>query len=125
MRKVSRHSMVAFAHDQEDDFDDLRGCYSAFREMNPNTAKFMGGFQPMDDKTTPALQAADLIANHTTFLMGKKLDSKDAVIEMRENLSRLGYWDERYIAAVLKKGLIKRGKPIPLDIEEIDTSSHL
>jgi hypothetical protein len=57
--------------------------------------------------------------------MGKKLDSKDAVIEMRENLSRLGYWDERYIAAVLKKGLIKRGKPIPLDIEEIDTSSHL
>jgi hypothetical protein len=125
MRKVTRHSIVDFVHDQEDDFNDLRVCYRAFREMNPKTAKFMGGFAPMNDKTTPALQAADLIANHMTFLMGKKLDSKDAVIEMPENLSRLGYWDEQYIAAVLKKGLIKRGKPIPLDIEGIDTSRHL
>ncbi len=125
MRKLPGHNVVAFIHDQGDEFDELRGCYQAFRKMNKTTAKFMGGFEPMDDKATPALQAADLIANHTTFLMRKKLDSKDAVVEMRENLSRLGYWDERYIAAVIKNGLVKRGKPIPLDIEEIDTSRHL
>jgi hypothetical protein len=125
MRKMARHDVVAFVHDQEDDFDELRGCYLAFRKMNAKTAKFMGGFEQMDDKTTAALQAADLIANHTAFLMGQKLDSKDAVIEMRENLSRVGYWDEKYIAAVLKNGLLRHGKPIPLDLELIDTSEHL
>jgi hypothetical protein len=125
MRKASRHSVVAFVHDDGDDYGELHTCYCAFREMNKRTAKFMGGFQPLNDKKSPALQAADLIANHTTFLMGRKLDSKDAVIEMQQNLSRLGYWDERYIAAVLKNGLAKKGKPIPLDIEEIDTSDHL
>jgi hypothetical protein len=125
MRKMRGHNVVAFVHDEEDDFDALRGCYRAFRDMNKNTAKFIGGFQPLNDKKTPALQAADLVANHATFLMGKKLDSKDAVIEMRENLSRLGYWNQAYIAAVLKNGLVKRGRPIPLDIEAIDTSKHL
>lgn len=125
MRGRAGHNMIAFVHDQGDDFDELRDCYVAFRKMNNKTARFIGGFQQMNDKTTTALQAADLVANHTTFLMGQKLDSKDAVIEMRENLSRLGYWDEKYIAAVLKNGLLRRGKPIPLDLEGIDTSEHL
>ena len=125
MRKVSRNSVVSFVHDLGDDFEVLRGCYRAFRDMNRGTARFMGGFSAMDDKTNPALQAADLIANHTTFLMGKKLDSKNALIEMGDNISRLGYWDEKYVAAILKNGLIKRGKPIPLDLDDIDTSNHL
>jgi len=125
MRQRNRYSVVAFVHDEEDDFEDLRGCYRAFREMNSKTAKYMGGFQPMNDKKTPALQAADLIANHTTFLMGSKLDGRDAVVEIEENLSRLGYWDEAYIAAILKRGLLKKGKSIPLDLEGIDTSPHL
>ena len=125
MKKLARHNIVAFVHDQGDDFSGLRDCYLAFRKMNKKTAKFMGGFDQMNDKTTVALQAADLIANHMAFLMGQKLDSKDAVVEMRENLSRLGYWDEKYVAAVLKNGLLRHGKPIPLDLEEIDTSEHL
>jgi hypothetical protein len=124
MRKRSSHSMVTFVHDQEDDFDDLRLCYQAFRRMNKRTARFIGGFEPLDDKRTPELQAADLIANHTTFLASAKLDSRDAVVEMRANTVRLGYWDENYIVAVLKRGLLKRGQPIPLDIESIDTSRH-
>lgn len=118
MRKLSRNSVVAFVHDDQDDFDDLRACYCAFREMNPKTARFMGGFQPLDDKKTPALQAADLIANHTTFLLGAKLDSRNALIEMRENISRLGYWDGTYVEAILRNGLVKRGKPIPLDLDD-------
>jgi hypothetical protein len=35
MRKLSRNSVVAFVHDDQDDFEDLRTCYRAFREMNP------------------------------------------------------------------------------------------
>jgi hypothetical protein len=125
MRKMPGHSVVAFVHDQGDDFDELHGCYRAFREMNKKTAKFMGGFQQLNDKTTPALQAADLVANHTTFLMGQKLESENAIVEMQENLSRVGYWEEHYIAAILKNGLRKRGMPIPLGIEAIDTARQL
>lgn len=116
IRKEAKHSMVAFVHDDGDDFDDLLASYKEFRKVNPNTAKRIGGFQPMNDKTTAALQAADLVANHTTFLAACVLDLKDAEIEMRQNIARLGMWDEQTLNKFLKSGLIRKGRPIPLEI---------
>jgi hypothetical protein len=116
IRGYFKHNMVAFVHDDGDQFPELWKCYQAFREMNTTTANLMSGFLPLDDKKTPELQAADLIANHTTYLAGRKLDLRDAEVEMKENLELLGIWDEEYMKAVLSHGLIKKGKPLPFTI---------
>jgi hypothetical protein len=110
-------NMVAFVHDESDDFPELWKCYVGFKEMNKKTAGFLSGFQSMDDKKTPELQAADLLANHTTYLAGKKLDLRDAAVEMRENISMLGVWDEGFLVKLLGSTLHKRGEPLPLEIE--------
>jgi len=109
-------NMVAFVHDESDDFPELWRCYSGFKDLNKKTAKFIGGFQSMDDKKTPELQAADLIANHATYLANKRLDLRDAVVEMRENISLLGIWDEEYIKSGLTRNLIKNGIPLPVEL---------
>jgi hypothetical protein len=121
MRKHAKgHSKVAFVHDDSNRayFDELRATYREFLRLNKTTAKYIGGFQPSDDKITPALQLADLIANHTTFLAGKHLDLQDAKVEMQENIGRLVVWDDSYIRAVLEHGLLKKGKPLPFELEE-------
>lgn len=121
MRKHAKgHSKVAFVHDDSNPayFDELRATYREFLRFNKTTAKYIGGFQPSDNKITPALQLADLIANHTTFLAGKHLDLQDAKVEMQENIGRLVVWDDSYIRAVLEHGLLKKGKPLPFELEE-------
>jgi len=119
IRSIPGHNVVAFVHDEQEPFDELQKCYLAFKEMNKKTREFVGGFAPMDDKKTPELQAADLIANHTTYLAGRKLDLKDAAVEMRENISLLGVWDEGFLVKLLKSTLRKHGHPLPLEIEGI------
>jgi hypothetical protein len=109
-------NMVAFVHDEGDDFPELWKCYSAFKEINKKTGRYLAGFQSMDDKKTPELQAADLIANHATYLAEKRLDLRDAVVEMRENISMLGVWDEEYIRSGLRRNLFKNGIPLPIEL---------
>jgi hypothetical protein len=114
LRMIFKYNTVAFVHDEQDGFADLLNCYHAFKEMNKETSKLIDGFESLDDKKAPELQAADLIANHTTYLASKKLELKDADIEMQENIAMLGIWDETYVKAVLKRGLVHHGKPLPL-----------
>ena len=116
IRELFKYNVVAFVHDESDDFPDLWNCYRAFKEMNPKAAAFIGGFESLDDKKTPELQAADLIANHATYLATKKLDLRATKVDMKENLAMLGIWDETYIKAVLRMGLLKNGRPLPLEL---------
>ena len=113
-------NMVAFVHDDGDEFDGLRSAYRKFTEVNPSIAKFMGGFQPLDDKLHPPLQAADMVANYNLQLGLEGLASgnmKANVQEMRQNINLLGFWDEGFILAVLKRNLISKGNPIPVDLQ--------
>jgi hypothetical protein len=118
VRRASKNNMVTFVHDEGDDFPELWKCYSAFKELNKKTARFIDGFQSLDDKKTPELQAADLISNHATYLAEKKLDLRDAVVEMRENISLLGIWDEDYLRRGVRGTLLRNGMPLPLELEE-------
>jgi hypothetical protein len=116
LRKIAPYPMVAFVHDEEDDFDDLRISYKEFRQLNKKTARCLGGFAAMDDKRTPELQAADLLASHTTFLAGKEPNLRANLLEMKRNISHLGVWNEEYILAVLKRGIMRRkGQPLPIE----------
>jgi hypothetical protein len=118
-KELSRHPLVVFVHDDGDDFDGLCNCFREFRKKNRKTAKFTRTFIPMDDKGTPALQAADLIANHTAFLAGKRLDNKEVVAEMRSNISGLKIWEKNYMKGLLRHLLTKHKQPIPLALEAI------
>ncbi len=120
VRSRDPRCMVVFLHDGNDRFDEFRGCYSAFRKLNPKTAKHCGGFAPQDDKQLAELQAADLIANHVAYIGSNSPDERLGLLEMRENIAFLARWDEPYIAAILKHGLAKRGKPIPLELGNLE-----
>src|ERR1700730_3921436 len=97
VRKKSGRNMVAFVHDAEDNFPELWAVYKMFAKSNPKTAKFMGGFQPLDDKLHPPLQAADMVANYTLGLGLEGLAAgnlKAHLTEMKQNIHLLGIWSE-------------------------------
>lgn len=121
VRKFPGHNAVEFVHDSGDDFDLLRSSYEKFKELNPSTAKKIGGFIPRDDKEHPELQAADMISNYTMQLGVEALNRgnmKATLREMRSNIVKLGYWDENYIMSVVKHKLVRHGMPIPIDLQD-------
>ena len=114
------HNIVAFVHDEESDFEILRQLYLGFKKLNPRTAKYMGGFVPLSDKEHPPLQMADMIANNTLEVgldRIRKGETDKARISMRSNINKLGWWDEHYMLSVLKRNLILRGHPVPIDLD--------
>jgi hypothetical protein len=122
-----RHSCVAFVHDDGPDYPELSALYTAFRKLNPITAKYMVGFAGLDDKLTPPLQAADLVANHTLEIGMKWLDNGKTVKDQSELQSSMGFlavWREDYAKAVLHHELKRKGLPIPADLEK-DYSRYL
>jgi hypothetical protein len=113
-------SMVAFVHDDGEDFDELRAVYKSFKELNKVTAKYMAGFQSLDDKLHPPLQAADMAANYTLGLGQEWLAngrSKPKMKEMEQSIKRLYVWDKNYMLSVLKRQLVRLKRPIPSDLQ--------
>jgi len=87
----------------------------------------MVGFAGLDDKLTPPLQAADLVANHTLEIGMKWLDNGKTVKDQSELQSSMGFlavWREDYAKAVLHHELKRKGLPIPADLEK-DYSRYL
>lgn len=115
-----RHSVVAFIHDDGPDFPELASLYTAFKKLNPRTAKHMVGFSELDDKVTPPLQAADLIANHSLELGIKWLDNGKNLEEESELQSSMGFlsvWREDYAKGVLHHELRRKKCAIPAELE--------
>jgi len=123
IRKRPGHNMVAFVHDDESNFETLHRLYRGFRKMNPKTAKYIGGFTPLSDKEHPPLQMADMIANNTLEVGIDRMangETDKAKIAMKANVNMLGWWDQDYMLSVLKRNLIVRGMPIPLELQPND-----
>lgn len=119
--KLPGRNMVAFVHDDDETgFDELRAYYKSFKEANRRTAKYMAGFQPLDDKLHPPLQMADMIASLTLEIgidwidNGRKPETLD---RMKENIKSIHIWDEHYTLSVLKRELMRYGKPVPNDLK--------
>jgi len=115
------HNMVAFVHDEGPDYDSLRQVYRSFRENNPQSAKVIGGFERLDDKLHPPLQAADMIANNVLGIGAEWLSKgrpDPLKIEMEESIQKIGVWTEHYMLSILKSQLRLNGKPIPIDLED-------
>lgn len=114
-----KHSVVAFVHDDGPDLPELSSLYTAFKKLNPKTAKHMVGFSGLDDKLNPPLQAADLIANHSLELGIDWLDNGKSAAKESELQSSMGFlavWREDYARGVLRHELKRKGLPIPEDL---------
>jgi hypothetical protein len=117
---LKARDLVAFVHDDGDDFPELFTLYKDFRRKNPKTAKIMVGFAPLNDRLVPALQMADMVANDiqrnaVRYLKEGQLNKDD--FEMHENMIHAGIWNEEYMLNVLKRSLVLAGKAIPQDLE--------
>ena len=115
---------VLFTHDDGPDIDLLRISYQRFKEKNPRTVRRLFGFAGLDDKKCPPLQAADMVSNYAMQLGLEALKSRNGNLkavckEMKSSVKKLGYWDEEYILGYLKSQLVHRGKPIPIDLENV------
>lgn len=122
-----RNSVLAFIHDDGPDAAELASLYRNFKAINPKTAKYLVGFSVLDDKATPALQAADLIANHSLeigldWMKEGKTQAKE--LELQESMGFLAVWRERYARGVLHHELTRKGLPIPADLAA-DYSEYL
>lgn len=120
IKQIPGRNMVAFVHDEGSDFPELFDSYKSFRIANPRTAKFMAGFQPLDDKVHPPLQMADMIANLTLELGSEWIDNghkRETLDRMAENIESIHIWDTHYTLSVLKRELMRYGKPIPDDLK--------
>lgn len=99
MRLMNRNNMVSFAHDDGDDFPILHELYKLFKKhpKNRQYAHTLRDFVPLDDKTHPPVQAADLAAD-----VVRQYAEDWAVNPSEENLRRLRstmykivIWNER------------------------------
>lgn len=110
---------VTFVHDDGPDFDVLKAVYEGFKVANPRTAEFMESFLPLCDKEHPPLQLADMVANFTLGVGQDWLvNGREAnwATEMEDNIGKLGIWTEHVMLSILKRNLMRFGKPVPIDL---------
>jgi Protein of unknown function (DUF3800) len=111
---------ITFAHDDGQDFEQLRQIYHSFKEKNPDAAKKMRGFIPLDDKFTPGLQIADMFANSVMNRTHRQMTEGDA--DSREifmfDRAKIYVWSQRFGEIVLAANLKSRGITIPATLLE-------
>jgi hypothetical protein len=122
MRNHAGSNMAAFVHDDGDDFDELRAVYKGFIKTNRYWAKYAGGFQPLNDKKHPPLQAADMAANYALQLGQKWLSSGRAEQERQEfkkSIKWIGLWDKTHLLRLLRDQYKHRKLPIPSVLQNV------
>lgn len=111
--------VVAYVHDDGDDFDQLRHYYEEYRAVNKRHAKIMSGFVPLDDREHPPLQMADALANFAQEKAVEWLRNGRKPMESAWpfEVYHIGIWTERYMLGLVKHELKRRGQPIPEDLK--------
>lgn len=112
-----KHTVV-YVHDNGCDFNRLRSYYEDYRALNPKHARVMGGFQPMNDKHHPPLQMADAIANYMQGIGLEWIKKRQTVIrDSPFNVHHIGVWTEHFMLSILKRNLMRLGRPIPAELQ--------
>lgn len=122
MRGFAGRNMAAFVHDVGNDFVELHAVYKGFMKTNPYWAKYSGGFQPLDDKKHPPLQAADMAANYALQLGLKWLSSDRSEQERKEfqqSIKWIGIWDKTYLLSLLRNQYKHKQLPIPPRLQNL------
>lgn len=122
VKRFKGKNMVAFVHDDGNDFADMHETYKGFMKTNPRLAKYSGGFQPLDDKRHPELQAADMAANYSLQLGLKWLSSgrlQQEREEFKKSIKCLFVCDKTYLLRLLRDQYTHQKLPIPARLKAI------
>lgn len=97
-----RAEVVAFLYDEHSKAALLQSSWADYKEANPNWANAAGIIAPLDDKTNPLIQMADLLANTgTRFFLEFQEDPDTARDKLKAwlggNLMRVVYADARWL----------------------------
>jgi hypothetical protein len=109
---------VAYLCDEHDRSANVAGIYDTLKQSNPTCAKWMGSLGYMDNKKSPALQAADLLAGICKQALITYIQKPSEVEEIRDDVVRqvgakvgISYLDKRVLRAIVDANLLKDGKP--------------
>jgi hypothetical protein len=108
---------VAFLVDDHNSAPTLVGLYPELKRHNPLCAVWMGSIMAMDDKRSPALQAADLLASQckdvlvemTTTPDDRKL--RDTFKERVGRQVRVCYMNKEFLERTVDANVLRDGKP--------------
>jgi len=96
--KVGRENTITFAHDDGSNFHVLHDLFLAYKGKNPDAARVLRDFVPLDDKTNPPIQAADAVAD-VTFRYAEEWatnPTRENMRRLRGNMYKVCVWDEDY-----------------------------
>lgn len=65
MKGLGRNHILTFAHDNGEDYEFLHRLFIDYKKKNPGQAPRLDNFVPLNDKTSPPVQAADVAASVT------------------------------------------------------------
>lgn len=107
-KNIYKHSpkeVVAFLFDESNQAATLQGRWSQFKTDHPEAAQCMGTLSPLDDRQSPAIQMADLIANTAKRAFETRMHDPNAgLAELKEWTPRLGFvaqWSEEYLKLLM------------------------
>jgi hypothetical protein len=97
--------VIAVTFDEHSKAANLQDSWLDFKEKNPLCATVLGTIAPLDDKTNPCIQIADLIAHTTTNAYRHGYKDQDAVrAKLKEWLPRMqvcAFVDKKYLRRVI------------------------
>jgi hypothetical protein len=120
VERMPEHHVVAFIHDDGQNFDELRRYYKEYVLINTRHASHMfDALVPKDDKKHPPLQLADALANFGMCCGREWLKTSNQTDAEEFNIAKLGAWDEAYMLGLLKHELNRRDRLIPSDLRRL------
>jgi len=102
--------LLTFVADESNAAQRIERVYLEFKRINPNL-KNLQGFTHMDDKVTPPLQVADMMASVAKQTFMERLQSGAEVIPKRlgDKIMAIQYLKEDYLTELLEKEKRRRG----------------
>lgn len=108
---------VAYLCDSHQKSADIKGLYDELKRQNPVCAQWMGSLTYMDNRLSPALQTADLLAAETKHVLATTFARETDASFRKKAQARLGgnvgvkYFDKKTLGMLVDANLLTNGKP--------------
>jgi len=99
---AGENNLISFVCDDGPSSAHLLSAYQDFKRKNQWLARMMKGLAPQDDKLTPQLQAADLVANMSKELASEylKTRTKVALKRLEGSFYKMSVWKPETVVQI-------------------------
>jgi hypothetical protein len=109
---------IAFLCDNHNLATNVKDAYDKLKSSNPHCGSCMGSLTHMDNETSPALQAADLLAGRIKDYLIECQENPQSAVQIKEKYrgiigKNVNLWkmDKRSLNMVVDANVLKNGKP--------------